>query len=210
MNNIFYFQYYPLSPFAPANDEAWRDYMYWQSLGGNPVESRPSQVNAYDDDEGSFNQWMLTGGPEGGMAVSPGEYQKYTQHSNPGAQYLAYDLFSGGVEGSTLGSSLFQRGNSNFWYPQLLNAMNRVPGSPIDNNMLRHFMFNYNSFPPNQINPLNPWANYLAFNAAPEIPTPAPAPAAMPAPMKRKKRSAEQKKRKKRSANRKRRAAGKR
>ena len=209
-NNIFYFQY-NVAPFAPANDDAWLDYMYYQSLGGTPVESQNSLVNAYDDDAGSFNQWMLTGGADGGMAVTTGEYQKYTQHSNPGAQYLAYDLFSGGGADTRLGSTLFQP-NNNFWMPQLMNAMNRVPGSPIDNSMLRQYIFMLNNLPSR---PIDPWANYYAYQTAQQaypIPAPTPDPAMG---VSRKRRSAgpdgqDKKKRKRRAANRKRRSAGRR
>jgi len=157
------------APFAPANDQSWNDFMWWKSLAGSPVESVPGLVDPYDDAPDSFNQWLLTGGPNGGMptGITPAAYAKFTQHSNPAAAYVAYGLFSNplGHESDipALGSTLFQPGNDMFWLLQLLQGNNRVDGSPIDNNMIRQYSYLLNSQPPHSVDPI---ANYWAFTNA--------------------------------------------
>jgi len=156
------------APFAPSNDEAYINYMWWNQLSGTPVESQLSVVDAYDEDADSFNQWMLTGGADGGMpgGITPGSYQKYTQPSNPGAQYISYNLFSnpGGLESEypAPGSTLFQP-NNQFWFLQYLQGLERTEGSPIGNNMLRQYTYLLNSIAPNQ---KDPYANYWAYDNA--------------------------------------------
>merc|ERR1719153_1993836 len=157
------------APFAPANDQSWNDFMWWKSLAGSPVESVPGLVDPYDEAPDSFNQWLLTGGPNGGMptGITPASYAKFTQHSNPAAAYVAYGLFSNplGHESDipALGSTLFQPGNDMFWLLQLLQGNNRAEGSPIDNNMIRQYSYLLNSQPPHSVDPI---ANYWAFTNA--------------------------------------------
>merc|ERR1740137_129780 len=91
-------------------------------------------------------------------------YQKYTQPSNPGAQYISYNLFSNprGLESEypAPGSTLFQP-NNQFWLLQYLQGLGRTQGSPIDNNMLRQYTYLLNSIAPNQ---KDPYANYWAYD----------------------------------------------
>merc|ERR1711970_683629 len=124
------------TPFAPANDQAWINMMWWKSLAGKPVESAPGRVDPYDDGPHSFNQYLLDRLTEGTVpGITPGAYQKWTQYSNPAADYIGYGLFSNplGHKGNTppLGSTLFQPGNDLFWLMQFLQAQHRTPGGPI-------------------------------------------------------------------------------
>merc|ERR1711872_1130630 len=47
------------TPFAPANDQAWINMMWWKSLAGKPVESVMGPVDPYNTDEFSFNNFLL-------------------------------------------------------------------------------------------------------------------------------------------------------
>jgi len=133
------------------------------------VESVPGLVDPYDEAPDSFNQWLLTGGPNGGMptGITPAAYAKFTQHSNPAAAYVGYGLYSNplGHESDVpaLGSTLFQPGNDMFWLLQLLQGKNRDPNAAIDNNLIRQYSYLLNSQPPN---PVDPIANYWAFSNA--------------------------------------------
>merc|ERR1719369_988719 len=153
------------TPFAPANDQAWINMMWWKSLAGKPVESAPGRVDPYDDGPHSFNQDLLDRLTEGTVpGITPGAYQKWTQFSNPAADYIGYGLFSNplGHKGNTppLGSTLFQPGNDLFWLMQFLQAQHRTPGGPIENNLLNQYNYLLNSQAPLKV---DPYANYWAF-----------------------------------------------
>merc|ERR1719320_1329019 len=96
--------------------------------------------------------------------ITPGAYQKWTQFSNPAADYIGYGLFSNplGHKGNLppLGSTLFQPGNDGFWLMQYLQAQGRQPGDKISNNMLKQYSYLLNSQPPLSV---DPYANYWAF-----------------------------------------------
>merc|ERR1711903_185522 len=49
------------APFAPANDDAWLNYMFWQSLAGKPVESQSGLVDPYDEVAGSLTNGCRLG-----------------------------------------------------------------------------------------------------------------------------------------------------
>merc|ERR1711942_173179 len=153
------------TPFAPANDQAWINMMWWKSLAGKPVESKMGFVDPYEKDAESFNQFLLAKLADKSIpGITPGAYQKWTQFSNPAADYIGYGLFSNplGHKGNLppLGSTLFQPGNDGFWLMQFLQAQNRQPGDPISNNMLKQYSYLLNSQPPLSV---DPYANYWAF-----------------------------------------------
>merc|ERR1719369_1374889 len=153
------------TPFAPANDQAWINMMWWKSLAGKPVESVPGRVDPYDDGPHSFNQYLLDRLTEGTVpGITPGAYQKWTQYSNPAADYIGYGLFSNPLGHKSnlppLGSTLFQPGNDLFWLMQFLQAQHRTPGGPIENNLLNQYNYLLNSQAPLKV---DPYANYWAF-----------------------------------------------
>jgi len=153
------------TPFAPANDQAWINMMWWKSLAGKPVESAPGLVNPYDDNPHSIDQYLLARLEDKTVpGITPGAYQKWTQYSNPAADYIGYGLFSNplGHKGNTppLGSTLFQPGNDLFWLMQFLQAQHRTPGGPIENNLLNQYNYLLNSQAPLKV---DPYANYWAF-----------------------------------------------
>merc|ERR1712013_409275 len=99
-----------------------------------------------------------------GPGITPGAYQKWTQFSNPAADYIGYGLFSNPLGHKSklppLGSTLFQPGNDGFWLMQFLQAQGRQPGDKISNNMLKQYSYLLNSQPPLSV---DPYANYWAF-----------------------------------------------
>ena len=155
------------TPFAPANDQAWINMMWWKSLAGKPVESKQGFIDPYDNDAKSWNKFLLAmlkdkSNPIPG--ITPGAYQKWTQFSNPAADYIGYGLFSNPLGHKSklppLGSTLFQPGNDGFWLMQYLQAQGRQPGDKISNNMLKQYSYLLNSQPPLSV---DPYANYWAF-----------------------------------------------
>jgi len=154
------------TPFAPANDQAWINMMWWKSLAGKPVESKMGLIDPYNKDAESWNQFLLAMLKDKSKlpGITPGAYQKWTQFSNPAAEYIGYGLFSNplGHKGSLppLGSTLFQPGNDQFWLMQFLQAQNRKPGGPISNDMLKQYSYLLNSQAPLSV---DPYANYWAF-----------------------------------------------
>merc|ERR1711970_56587 len=81
------------TPFAPPNDQAWINMMWWKSLAGKPVESLPGLVDPYDEDLDSINQFLLWALKEGNIpGITPGAYQKWTQFSNPAADKITNNL----------------------------------------------------------------------------------------------------------------------
>merc|ERR1711970_497087 len=153
------------TPFAPPNDQAWINMMWWKSLAGKPVESLPGLVDPYDEDLDSINQFLLWALKEGNIpGITPGAYQKWTQFSNPAADYIGYGLFSNPLGHKAklppLGSTLFQPGNDMFWLMQYLQAQDRNPGDKITNNLLKQYNYLLNSQAPLSV---DPYANYWAF-----------------------------------------------
>merc|ERR1712002_1137107 len=154
------------TPFAPANDQAWINMMWWKSLAGKPVESKMGLIDPYNKEAESWNQFLLAMLKDKSKlpGITPGAYQKWTQFSNPAAEYIGYGLFSNplGHKGSLppLGSTLFQPGNDQFWLMQFLQAQNRKPGGPISNDMLKQYSYLLNSQAPLSV---DPYANYWAF-----------------------------------------------
>jgi len=153
------------TPFAPANDQAWINMMWWKSLAGKPVESKMGFVDPYEKDAESFNQFLLAKLADKSIpGITPGAYQKWTQFSNPAADYIGYGLFSNplGHKGNLppLGSTLFKPGNDGFWLMQFLQAQNRKADEAISNNMLKQYSYLLNSQPPFSV---DPYANYWAF-----------------------------------------------
>jgi len=153
------------TPFAPPNDQAWINMMWWKSLAGKPVESLPGLVDPYDEDVDSINQFLLWALKEGNIpGITPGAYQKWTQFSNPAADYIGYGLFSNPLGHKAklppLGSTLFQPGNDMFWLMQYLQAQDRNPGDKITNDLLKQYNYLLNSQAPLSV---DPYANYWAF-----------------------------------------------
>jgi len=153
------------TPFAPANDQAWINMMWWKSLAGKPVESKMGFVDPYEKDAKSFNQFLLAKLADKSIpGITPGAYQKWSQFSNPAADYIGYGLFSNplGHKGNLppLGSTLFKPGNDGFWLMQFLQAQNRKADEAISNNMLKQYSYLLNSQPPFSV---DPYANYWAF-----------------------------------------------
>merc|ERR1712002_690079 len=153
------------TPFAPPNDQAWINMMWWKSLAGKPVESLPGLVDPYDTDPVGINQFLLWALKEGNIpGITPGAYQKLTQFSNPAADYVGYGLFSNPLGHKAklppLGSTLFQPGNDQFWLMQFLQAQGRDPNGPIKNNLLNQYNYLLNSQAPLSV---DPYANYWAF-----------------------------------------------
>jgi len=174
------------TPFAPANDQAWINMMWWKSLAGKPVESAMGPVDPYNTDEFSFNNFLLDALKETDPAkkiagITPGAYQKWTQYSNPAADYIGYSLFSNpmGIESDlpAMGSTLFQPGNDLFWLLQWLQGKTRSSGGAIDNSLLKQYSYLLNSQEPYSV---DPYANYWAFSNSD------------PAPSSRRRRSAEE------------------
>jgi len=152
------------TPFAPPNDQAWINMMWWKSLAGKPVESQPGLVDPYDEDPLGINQFFLELLELGLPQFTPGAYQKLTQFSNPAADYVGYGLFSNPLGHKAklppLGSTLFQPGNDLFWLMQFLQAQDRTPGEQISNNLLNQYNYLLNSQAPLSV---DPYANYWAF-----------------------------------------------
>jgi len=152
------------TPFAPPNDQAWINMMWWKSLAGKPVESQPGPVDPYDEDPLGINQFFLELLEQGYPQFTPGAYQKLTQFSNPAADYVGYGLFSNPLGHKAklppLGSTLFQPGNDLFWLMQFLQAQDRTPGEQISNNLLNQYNYLLNSQAPLSV---DPYANYWAF-----------------------------------------------
>merc|ERR1712002_1064143 len=153
------------TPFAPPNDQAWINMMWWKSLAGKPVESLPGLVDPYEEDPTSINQFLLWALKDGNIpGITPGAYQKLTQFSNPAADYVGYGLFSNPLGHKAklppLGSTLFQPGNDLFWLMQFLQAQGRDPNGPIKNNLLNQYNYLLNSQAPLSV---DPYANYWAF-----------------------------------------------
>jgi len=139
--------------------------MWWKSLAGKPVESKMGLVDPYEKDAESFNQFLLAKLADKSIpGITPGAYQKWTQFSNPAADYIGYGLFSNplGHKGNLppLGSTLFKPGNDGFWLMQFLQAQNRKADEAISNNMLKQYSYLLNSQPPFSV---DPYANYWAF-----------------------------------------------
>merc|ERR1711942_131341 len=153
------------TPFAPANDQAWINMMWWKSLAGKPVESKMGLIDPYDKDPKGWNKFLLAKLADKSISgITPGAYQKWTQFSNPAAEYIGYGLFSNplGHKGNLppLGSTLFKPGNDGFWLMQFLQAQNRKADEAISNNMLKQYSYLLNSQPPFSV---DPYANYWAF-----------------------------------------------
>jgi len=153
------------TPFAPPNDQAWINMMWWKSLAGKPVESLQGLVDPYDKELDSINQFLLWALKEGNIpGITPGAYQKWTQFSNPAADYIGYGLFSNPLGHKAklppLGSTLFQPGNDMFWLMQYLQAQDRNPGDKITNDLLKQYNYLLNSQAPLSV---DPYANYWAF-----------------------------------------------
>merc|ERR1711910_227334 len=139
--------------------------MWWKSRAGFFFLFVFCLVNPYDDNLHSINQYLLARLEDKTMpGITPGAYQKWTQYSNPAADYIGYGLFSNplGHKGNTppLGSTLFQPGNDLFWLMQFLQAQHRTPGGPIENNLLNQYNYLLNSQAPLKV---DPYANYWAF-----------------------------------------------
>merc|ERR1712126_557469 len=165
------------TPFAPANDQAWINMMWWKSLAGQPVESAMEPVDPYNTDEFSFNNFLLDALKETDPAkkiagITPGAYQKWTQYSNPAADYIGYSLFSNpmGIESDlpAMGSTLFQPGNDLFWLLQWLQGKTRSSGGAIDNSLLKQYSYLLNSQEPYSV---DPYANYWAFSNSDPAPS---------------------------------------
>merc|ERR1712114_47030 len=165
------------TPFAPANDQAWINMMWWKSLAGKPVESAMGPVDPYNTDEFSFNNFLLDALKETDPAkkiagITPGAYQKWTQYSNPAADYIGYSLFSNpmGIESDlpAMGSTLFQPGNDLFWLLQWLQGKSRGTDGAIDNSLLKQYNYLLNSQEPYSV---DPYANYWAFSNSDPAPS---------------------------------------
>merc|ERR1711942_597315 len=122
-------------------------------------------VDPYEKDAESFNQFLLAKLADKSIpGITPGAYQKWSQFSNPAADYIGYGLFSNplGHKGNLppLGSTLFKPGNDGFWLMQFLQAQNRKADEAISNNMLKQYSYLLNSQPPFSV---DPYANYWAF-----------------------------------------------
>merc|ERR1711875_185521 len=161
------------TPFAPANDQAWINMMWWKSLAGKPVESKMGFVDPYEKDAESFNQFLLAKLADKSIpGITPGAYQKWTQFSNPAADYIGYGLFSNplGHKGNLppLGSTLFKPGNDLFWLLQWLQGKSRGTDGAIDNSLLKQYNYLLNSQEPYSV---DPYANYWAFSNSDPAPS---------------------------------------
>eukprot|EP00092_Neocalanus_flemingeri_P013448 GFUD01014500.1.p1 GENE.GFUD01014500.1~~GFUD01014500.1.p1 ORF type:complete len:218 (-),score=35.17 GFUD01014500.1:132-785(-) len=195
------FPYQSGVPFAPHSEDAYQNYMFLSQLGGNPVESQTPLVDPYDEEDGSFNQYLLYGGDDGGMAagITPELYQLYTQYSNPAAQHLGYSLFSPQKAASTAGynqqnyeKSLWGNNMKMYWLSQYFQGA-RQPGTALDTSMLNSYMLMQSMY--GGMNPYIAYNHY--YNQA-------------GANKKRKRRSADKKRKRRSAGKRKRRSAGKR
>jgi len=153
------------TPFAPANDQAWTNMMWWKDLAGKPVESKQGFIDPYDEDKKGWNLFLGMKAKDKSIpGITPGAYQKWTQFSNPAAEYIGYGLFSNPLGHKSkeppLGSTLFKPGNDMFWLMQFLQAQGRQPGDKIENNMLKQYTYLLNSQAPLSV---DPYANYWAF-----------------------------------------------
>merc|ERR1711889_47439 len=131
------------TPFAPANDQAWINMMWWKSLAGKPVESAMGPVDPYNTDEFSFNNFLLDA----------------LKETNPAG--IESDL-------PAMGSTLFQPGNDLFWLLQWLQGKTRSSGGAIDNSLLKQYSYLLNSQEPFSV---DPYANYWAFSNSDPAPS---------------------------------------
>ena len=153
-------QYAKGYPFAPATDQSWLNFLFWNELGGEKVESTNGLVDPYDTADGSFNEWML-GGDSGVMPdeMSPTRYQMYTQSSNPEATRLGYKLFSPGPKDHGIKDVPLFQNDPLFWALQYSQAA--TPTGALSNAMFHQYNYYLRSLYPQ---PYHPGVNYLAYN----------------------------------------------